>query len=165
MFATPLETATFLALCFVTLFLIFVTWLRVPHKMMAWLDMRAAQIGKELEEARKLRNEAKDLLEDYKNRAKNAEFEAKAIIEQAKADAERMKDEAKKALSDMIARRTRTAENKIAQAEAQAIADVRAAASNVAIAAAQDVLSARMNEGLGHKLIDKSIADVKAQLN
>jgi F-type H+-transporting ATPase subunit b len=165
MFATPLETATFLAFCFVATFLVFVTWLRVPHKAFGWLDARAAQIGKELDEARQLRDEAQALLEDYKKRAKNAEHEAKAIIEQAKLDAERMKEEAKKTLNDMVERRAKAAENKIAQAEAQAIADVRAAASNVAIAAAQDVLSARMGEGLGAKLIDKSIADVKSQLN
>lgn len=165
MFETPMEIATFIAFGFVTIFLIFVTWLRVPHKAMSWLDSRAAEIGKELNEARRLRDEAQALLDDYKKRTGNAEAEAKAIIEQAKVDAERMKAEARKALDDMIARRTKAAENKIAQAESQAIADVRAAAANVAIAAAQDVLSTRMGEGLGAQLIDKSIADVKTQLN
>ena len=165
MFSTPMETATFIAFCFVTIFLIFVTWLRVPQKAMTWLDARAATIGKELEEARRLREEAQALLNDYKQRAKNAEGEAKAIVEQAKVDAERMTEEAKKTLSDMVERRTKSAENKIAQAEQQGIADVRAAAANVAISAAQEVLSTRMGEGLGSKLIDKSIADVKTQLN
>jgi F-type H+-transporting ATPase subunit b len=165
MFASPIEIATFLAFAFVATFLVFITFLKVPHKAANWLDQRAGRIAKELEEARRLRDEAQNLLDDYKKRAKNAESETNAIIEQAKADAQRMKDEAQKALKDTIERRTKVAENKIAQAEAQAILDVRSAAASVAIAAAQDVLGNRMREGLGAKLLDASIADVKAQLN
>lgn len=157
--------ATFLAFVFVVLFFGIVVFLKVPKKLTAFLDQRAALIARELEEARKIREEALALLEDYKARTKNAGEEAQAIIVQAREDAERMKAEAKAALDDMVARRTKAAENKIAQAETQALNDVRAAATDVAIAAAQDVLTARVGQGLGSKLIDKSIADVKARLN
>lgn len=165
MFDTPMQLATFLAFSFVVIFLIFITWLKVPHKIAGWLDQRAALISKELDEARRLRDEAHALLDDYRRRTKNAEKEAQAIIAQAKDDAVRLKEEAEKALTEMVARRTRSAENKIALAEAQAINDVRAAAANVAIAAAQEVLSARMQGNLSAQLIDKSIADIKARLN
>ncbi|MES2906634.1 MAG: ATP F0F1 synthase subunit B [Pseudomonadota bacterium] len=165
MFDTPMQVATFLAFSFVITFLIFITWLKVPQKMAGWLDQRAMLISKELEEARRLRDEAQVLLQDYLQRTKNAEKEAQAIITQATEDATRLKDEAEKALADMVERRTKSAENKIAQAEAQAIADVRAAATNVAISAAQEVLTTRMKEGLGGQLIDTSIADIKTHLN
>lgn len=161
----PMALATFLAFLFVLIFLGIAFYLKVHHKAVAFLDQRSVLIAKELDEARSLREEAVALLADYKLRTKNAAHEAEAIVRQARDDAERMRAEAAAALQDMIERRSKSAENKIAQAEAQAIADVRAAATDVAIAAAQEVLSNRIAQGLGAQLVDKSIADLKNHLN
>ncbi len=161
----PIAVATFLALVFVVLFLCIVVYLKVPRKLASFLDQRALLISRELDDARRLRLEAMALLEDYKIRTKNAESEAQAILDQAKQDATRLHDEAQAALKDMVERRTKAATAKISLAETQAVADVRLAATNVAIAAAQDVLASRMSGGLGAQLIDASIKDVKARLN
>ena len=111
------------------------------HRMLAKsLDDRAARIKAELDEARKLREEAAQLLADYQRKRQEAEGEAQGIIEGAKAEAERMAAEAKAKVEEFVARRTKMAETKIAQAEAQAAAEVRGAAAEAAVAAAEKIL-------------------------
>lgn len=129
------------------------------------LDDRSAMIAKDLDDARHLREEAQALLADFQRKARDAEREAGEIVANAKRDAERLKVEAEAQLVDTIERRTRAAEAKIAQAEARAIADVRSLAVDVAIAAAEKVLSGRLKGAVSNELMDKSIAEVKARLN
>lgn len=109
-------------------FLIFVglvLYYRVPAMIGKMLDERAEAIRKELDEARRLREEAQALLADYQKKAKEAETEAKSIIDQAKTEAETLAAEARKALAENIQRRSKLAEDKIARAEAQALSEVR----------------------------------------
>ena len=103
----------------------------VHNVLASTLDKRSARIRSELEEAARLKEEAKALLAEYKQKTANAEKEAAAIIESAKEDAERLAAEAHAKLEDFVGRRTQMAETKIAQAEAQAIADVRSVAERV----------------------------------
>lgn len=129
------------------------------------LDERADKIKGELEEAQRLRDEAAKLLADYQRKAKEAEDEAQAIVASAKQEADRLAVEAKAKMDDFVARRTQMAETKIAQAEAQALADVRAAAADAAVAAAGRVLAAQASGKAGEALIASGIAELKAKLN
>ena len=105
------------------------------HRMIAKsLDDRSDRIKAELDEARKLKDEAAKLLADYQRKRQEAEGEAQEIIAGAKAEAERLATEAKAKIEEFVARRTKMAETKIAQAEAQAAADVRSAAAEAAVA-------------------------------
>lgn len=136
------------------------------HRMLAKsLDDRAARIKAELDEARKLKDEAAALLADYQRKRQEAESEAQEIIDGAKAEAERLADEAKSKVEEFVARRTQMAETKIAQAEAQAAADVRAAAADAAVAAAEKILSQETKGKLAAELIAKGIEDVRKKLN
>lgn len=136
------------------------------HRMIAKsLDDRAARIKKELDEARKLKDEASALLADYQRRRQQAETEAQGIITGAKAEAERMAIEAKARIEEFVARRTKMAETKIAQAEAQAAADVRAAAAEAAVTAAERILTQETKGALAGELIAKGIEDVRKKLN
>lgn len=163
--AALLQDTSFWALVFVLTFLGLMAYLGVFRKIGAALDDRAAQIAKDLDEAKRLREEASALLADYQRRAREAEAEAAAIVAQAREDAARMKVEAEQRLADMVERRTRAAELKIAQAEARAAAEVRTSAADVAVAAAERILRARVAGGLGADLIEKSIGDVRTNLN
>lgn len=129
------------------------------------LDSRGERIRAELEEARRLREEAQKLVAEYQRRQREAEAEAETIVTTAKAEAERLAVEAKTKLEDLIARRTKMAEQKIAQAEAQAVADVRAAAAEVATTAAEGLLKAQVVGGTADRLLDAAVRDVKAKLN
>ena len=118
--------------------------------MLTALDHRAERIKAELDDARRLKEEAAKVLAEYKARRASAEREAEEIIANAKAEAERIAAEAKAKMEDFVARRTKTAESKIALAEAQALADVRAAAADAAVAGRLDHPVA-VGEGLARR--------------
>lgn len=158
------EPETWVAIAFVILLIVF-GYLGVHRTLLTALDHRAERIKAELEDARRLKDEAAKLLGEYKSRRASAEREAEEIISSAKAEAERIAAEAKTKMEDFVARRTKTAESKIALAEAQAVADVRAAAANAAVAAASTVLSQSVKGSLADDLVGKGIAEVRSKLN
>ena len=136
------------------------------HRMiLASLDQRRDKIKSELDEARRLREEAEKLLAEYRRRQQDAESEAQTIIRNAQAEAERVAEEAHARLEELIARRTAIAQTKIAQAEAQALADVRAAAADAAVTAAEKILRQTAKGKVADDLIAKGIEDVKAKLH
>lgn len=139
--------------------------LGVPRLLASALDDRAARIKAELDEASRLRQEAQALLAEYQRRRTEADREADAIIVAAKDEAERLATDAKTKVEEFVSRRTKMAETKIAQAEAQALADVRAAAADAAVAAAEKILSETAKGKVGDDLIARGIADLKAKLN
>jgi F-type H+-transporting ATPase subunit b len=139
--------------------------LKVPGMEPKALDARAAALRKDLDAARKLREEAQDLLADYQAKQRQAETEAQQIIEEARLEAEALKAEGDKALQESLARRTRLAEEKNARAEAQAVAEVRAIAVEVATAAAERIVQDKVAGGLGSTLVEQSIRDLKGKLN
>ena len=104
------------------------------------LDERAETIRKEIDEARRLREDAQKLLADYQQKHRSAGQEAEAIVEEARREAEAFAQETRAGLKDTLERRTKLAEDKIARAEAQAVDEVRAAAVEMAIAAAEKIL-------------------------
>jgi len=134
-------------------------------QLTAALDNRAKKIVAELDEARLLREEAQRLLDEYKKKQHEAEEEAAAILASAKAEADRFKAESVDKVKDFVARRTKMAEQKIAQAEAQAIADVRSAAAEAAVKAASAVLAADMAGKHAVDLMKAAIGEVKSKLN
>lgn len=138
---------------------------RVDKAALTALDARAERIAKELDEARRYREEAQSLLAEYQRKAREANQAAEDIISNAKAEAVRLTEESEKALSELIDRRTKAVETKIAQAEVQAMNDVRAAAADVAIAAASQLLQEKVTGKLSDELIAKSIANVRARMN
>ncbi len=136
------------------------------HKMiLGGLDARSAAIQAELDEARRLKEEAQALLAAYQKKQREAEQEAAGIIAGAQAEAERLAVEAKAKMEEFIARRTKMAEAKIAQAEVQALADVRAAAADAAVTAAEKILTQSVRGTIADRLIEQGIADVKTKLN
>ncbi|HTT46884.1 MAG TPA: ATP F0F1 synthase subunit B [Pseudolabrys sp.] len=158
------ETETWVALAFV-LFVAGLAYIGVHRMIGKSLDDRAVRIKAELDEARKLRDDAAQLLADYQRKRQDAEHEAQDIIAGAKAEAERLAAEAKAKVEEFVARRTKMAEVKIAQAEAQATADVRSAAADAAVAAAERILAQQAKGPLAGELIAKGIDDVSKKLN
>ena len=158
------EPETWVAVAFVILMVVF-AYVGVHKTVLKALDHRSERIKAELDDARRLKDEAAKLLAEYKTRRASAEREAEEIISAAKAEAERIAAEAKVKLEDFVVRRTKTAESKIALAEAQAVADVRAAAADAAITAASIILSQSVKGSVADDLLAKGIAEVKAKLN
>jgi F-type H+-transporting ATPase subunit b len=158
------ETENWVAFAFI-IFLGLLAYLGVHRKLIASLDQRQGRIRAELDEAVRLKQEAQALLAEFERKGREAEGEAAAIIASAKAEAERIAVEAKARMEDFVARRTKMAEAKIAQAEAQALADVRSAAADAAVAAAGKILSSTAKGQVADDLLAAGIADVKQKLN
>jgi F-type H+-transporting ATPase subunit b len=136
------------------------------HRMiLSSLDQRRDKIKGELDEARRLREDAEKLLAEYRRRQQEAESEAQSIIRNAQAEAERIAAEAHARMQELIARRTAIAQTKIAQAEAQALADVRGAATDAAITAAEKILRETAKGKVADDLIARGIEDIKAKLH
>ncbi|KKB84129.1 ATP F0F1 synthase subunit B [Devosia limi DSM 17137] len=155
---------SFYATVALVLFLAIMAYFGVPKIIGKMLDGKIKQIADDLEAAKRLREEAAELLVEYEKKRVAAESEAESIIAAAKDEATRMTAEAKTALADMVVRRTKAVEDKIAQAESQAIAEVRARSADVAIEAARVVLTDEMNRK-GGQVVDKAIGDVSSRLN
>ena len=151
-------------------FLAFVAFLGVlgyfgmHNKLLQGIDNRRDRIRTELDEARRLKDEAQALLARYEQRQHEVEREAEAIIAGAKAEAERLAAEAAAKVEEFVTRHTRMAQDKIAQTEAQALADVRSAAADAAVAAASSVLAATVKDGIADNLLAQGVADLKTKL-
>ena len=158
------EPETWVAIAFIILMGVF-AWLGVHRTVLTALDHRAERIKAELDDARRLKDEAAKVLAEYQARRGSAEREAADIVANAKAEAERIAADAKAKMEDFVARRTKTAENKIALAEAQAVADVRAAAAEAAVTAAGTILSQSVKGQVADDLLAKGIAEVRQKLN
>ncbi len=147
------------------IFVAVVLYYRLPQRIIAALDHRAEQIAAELDEARRLREEAQAILADYERKQRDAEKEASEIINLARREAEIMAEETRKSFEESLERRSRMAHDKIARAEAQALAEVRAKTIEIAVDAAKTLIDKKLTPAAASKLVDKSIGGLKGKLN
>ena len=157
--------ATFWALVALVLFIGILVYVKVPGMITKALDDRAEKIRNELEEARKLREEAQALLADYQKKRTEAEMEAANIVDAAKREADTITAEAREKTAEYVARRTAIAESKIAQAEAEALDEVRGSAVDLALAAATRILGEKVTGKAATDLFKKSLDEVKTRMN
>jgi F-type H+-transporting ATPase subunit b len=147
------------------IFIAILLWKKVPAMLAHSLDARAAAIAKELEDARRLREEAEALLNQYQRKRAEADKEAATIVTEAKAEAERYAAEARAQIKAQVERRAKQAEEKIAQAEAQAVAEVRALAADAAVAAAEKLIAGRLDDRRAADLIKRSLEEIPSKLD
>jgi F-type H+-transporting ATPase subunit b len=147
------------------LFIALLLYLKVFRKLGAALDSRADEIRRQLEDARRLREEAEAILKEYMRKQRDAEREAEDIIAQAKRDAESYARETRAAFEEMLKRRAKLAEDKIARAEAQVIDEVRNRAVDIAAAAAQEMIKAQLSSESANAFIDGGIKTAGIKLS
>ena len=157
--------ATFWATVALVLFLALIAYLKVPGMIGRSLDQRADKIKAELEEARRLREEAQQLLAEYQRKRKEAEKEASEIVEHARREAQQVVAEAKQKSEDDVVRRTALAEQKIAQAERDAVNEVRARAVDLAVESARAVLASQIDAKAAANLFASSLEQLRTRLN
>jgi len=159
-----LEAEFWVAVAFVILIGVLAK-LGVHRTALGALDARSKRIEDELDEARRLRDEAQALLTAAQRRTGEAEGEAQDIVASARAEAQRLATDAKQKAEEFVARRTKLAEAKIAQAEAQALSEVRAAAADAAVAAAEQILRDSVKGKVADDLVGQGIAQLRGKLN
>lgn len=156
--------ATFWATAALLILIAVAVYLKVPGMLGKSLDERAAKIEKELEEARRLREESQQLLAEFQRKRREAEKEAAEIVEAARREAASLVSEAHKKTEEYVARRTTMAEQKIAQAERDAVNEVRATAVDIAVEAARKVLASKA-DAVDANLFASSLQAVRTSLN
>jgi F-type H+-transporting ATPase subunit b len=147
------------------LFLGAVFYFGAHKKVASALDARAAAISKELDDARRLKEEAEKVLADYRRRQKDAVDEAKDIVALAAKEAEGFAEETRRSMKEQFERRMRLAEEKIGRAEQDAVREVRSAAVEAAVAAAEGLIAKKLTPDLAKKLVSDGIDTLKAKLN
>ncbi len=157
------DESFFVALAFATVVAAFL-YLKLPQRLLAALDAKSAEIANELEQARKLREEAQALLADYETRRKSAEQQAEVILTEARETAQRLAEESRTAMQTQLERRTLQAEIKIARAEEQLVGEVRAAITQLAVDAAAHLIETGMSAQQANALIEQNISELKDRL-
>ncbi|KXF78421.1 ATP F0F1 synthase subunit B [Paramesorhizobium deserti] len=157
--------ATFWSLVALIIFVGVIIYMKVPKVLARSLDERADRIKNELDEARRLREEAQQLLAEYQRKRKEAEKEAGDILTAAEREAKALLEEAKAKTEDYVARRNKLAEQKIAQAESEAINEVRSSAVEIAVTAAGRLIADKLDPKTAGELFKKSVGEVKSRLN
>ncbi len=158
-------TDTFWALIGLLLFIAILVYYKVPALLNGYLDKRAELIRSELDEARRTREEAQELLAVYQAKREQAEKEAQEIIAAAKREAEVLAKDAHQKMEEYVARRNKMAEQKIAHAESEAIDAVKSSVVDLAVAAAKEILVKEIDDKKSATLIKESLAEVKSHLN
>ena len=159
-FPTDIADPTLWVLIAVILFLFGISFVGVWKMIGANLDTRAGGIRTELDEARRLREEAQTLLASFKRKQKDAEAQAEEIVAQARRDAEAMAQQSRRDLAERLERRAQAAEARIETAEAQAIADVRARAAEMAVELAEDRLRAGLTAADQTRLVKDGLSQI-----
>lgn len=157
--------ATFWALIALIIFLGIVAYMKVPGMMAKSLDERADRIRNELDEARRLREEAQQLLAEYQRKRKDAEKEAGELIAAAEHEAEGLVADARQKTEEYVERRTAMAEQKIALAEAEAVNEVRQSAVDIAVAAARTLIAEKADAKAVGAMFKSSVKELKEKLN
>lgn len=157
--------ATFWALVGLILFIGLLIYIKVPGVMAKSLDKRADNIRAELNEAKRLREEAQSLLAEYQKKRKEAEAEAAALLAAAEREAALLTEEARQKTEEFVARRNALSEQKIKQAEADAITAVKSAAIDLAVEAAGKVIASKTDKTTQTALFKDAVAKVQSRLN
>jgi len=157
------NTDIVVAIAFV-LFIGILVYFKVPGTVTGLLDKRAEQIRSDLDEARRLREEAQQVLAGYERKLREVKEQAERIVTRARAEAQEAADQARRDIDTQVARRLAAAEEQIAAAEAAALRSVRNRAARVAVAAAGDVIARQMSGAEAARLIDAGIGEVEARL-
>jgi F-type H+-transporting ATPase subunit b len=137
----------------------------VHMKVVSALDARALLISKELEEARRLREEAENVLADYRRKLGDVVTEVDNITALATTEAKTLAAETRQSLKEYFDRRIKLAEEKIARAEMETVREFRSVAVDAAIAAAQNLIVAKLTPDRAKKLVSESIKALKSKLN
>jgi F-type H+-transporting ATPase subunit b len=159
-----LDPEAWVAIAFVA-FVGVVLYFKIPAKLVKALDQRSDAIGRELDEARRLRVEAESLFSDYKQRAENAQTEAEEIVAQAEREAAAYAKESRAAFDEMIARRLNVAEQKIKLEEEKARKQIRAQAAELAVAAAEQLMEQKVSGKVAEDTIAASLERIKKRLH
>lgn len=156
---------TFWVLVSFTMFIGVLVYLKVPGMITGALDKRAEKIKADIDEAEKLLEEAQDLLATYQKKQREASDVAQEIKAKAKEESERLKVHGRERMEDALARREKLAIERIAQAEAAAVDEIRTRTVDIAMDATRELLASKLSDGKAEAMVDDAIKELPNRLN
>ena len=156
--------ATFWVAVSFCIFLGGLIYLKVPHKVNSWLTNQIIEMGKELDEAEKLKIEAKNLLSDYENKIDKSIKETKKIINLAKKDSEKIILEKTKKFHEIMEDRKKSVEQKIGQMKENALQDIKNISIKISIEAVEYLIKNSIDKKKLEKFYSESLGEAKAEL-
>jgi F-type H+-transporting ATPase subunit b len=160
-FLTSSTSWVFISFCLFAL----VVFLKARHKIVGIVDAKIDKIKKDIETAEMLRIEAQELLAQYERKQRDADKEAEEIIKNAEEHAKKIHEKAKKDLKLMSDRREAQLEQRIKRMEEEAIQEIKTYAADLALQAAQDILSNEVSKKDNSDLIDATLKTINTQIN
>lgn len=133
---------------------------KIRGPFLAFLDGEIAKVRAELDEAKKLHDEAEATLAEYKNRQQDAAREAEQIIQDARADASRLRMQAEADLKAALERHEELFLARVKLAHEEAMAEVRAFVIDEVLIESQGKLNKMAGQPEASSLIDRIIADL-----
>ena len=141
-----------------------VIWKPLSKTVLGALDGHAAKVRAELDEAKRLREEAQTMLAEHQRKLEGGEDHAKTIVGHAREEAERQSERHRAELAATLERRTQQALDRIAQAETRALSEVRGHAANLVVRTTERLLRDQLDEQHAQALLDDAIEDVGNKL-
>tara|TARA_B100001179_G_C18232980_1_gene250794 strand:- start:27 stop:524 length:498 start_codon:yes stop_codon:yes gene_type:complete len=156
--------ATFWVAISFFIFLGGLVYLKVPHKINNSLTNQINEMKKELNEAEKLKVEAKNLLSDYENKIDKSVEETKKIIDSAKKDSEKTILEKTKKFHQTIEDRKKNVEQKIAQMKENALKDIKNISIKISMESVEHLIKNSIDKKKLEKFYSKSLEQAKTAL-
>tara|TARA_Y100000590_G_scaffold335633_1_gene382081 strand:+ start:868 stop:1365 length:498 start_codon:yes stop_codon:yes gene_type:complete len=156
--------ATFWVAVSFFIFIAGLIYLKMPQKINLSLTNKINEIKKELENAEKLKNEAKNLLSNYEKKIDKSKNESKEIIAAAKKESEKNILEKTKKFHQIIEERKKSTEQKIAQMKAKALKDIKNASVEISVEAVENLIKNSIDKNKLENFYNKSLDQVKTSL-
>jgi F-type H+-transporting ATPase subunit b len=146
-------------------FVALLVFFKLPGMIAGALDSRAAKIKADLDQAEELLRDAQDLLSSYQKKQRDAAEDAKQIKKSAADEAKRIAKLGEEKLAQALERREKLAMERIAQAEAQAIDDIRRRTVDIALDATRELLAANLSDDKQAAMVEDAIRELPNRLN
>ena len=139
-------------------------YLKVPQKINNTLTNQINEIKKEIDEAKKIKVEAKNLLSNYENKIDKSKKETKTIINNAKKDCEKIILEKTEKFHQLMENKKKTVEQKIAQMKENALSDIKNISVKISIQTVKNLIKNSIDKNKLEKIYSKSLEQSKIAL-
>ena len=156
--------ATFWVSISFLLFVVLIIYIKVPQKIKSVLDSNINDIKEEIDNAEKLKEEAKNNLSENEIKISNSKVEIKFMIDKANELAEKNIIKTNKEFHILLEIRKKNTEQRIKQMKDQAVKDIKNTSVSIAIASVERLLKNSLDKNKLDKLYSSSIEETKLAL-
>ena len=156
--------ATFWVAISFFIFIALLIYLKVPQKINISLSNQINENKKELNEAEKLKVEAKNLLSNYENKIDKSKKETQTIINNAKKISDKNILEKTKKFHQLIENKKKNAEQKITQMKENALKDIKNISVNISMQTVEHLIKNSIDKNKLDKLYTGNLEEIKKSL-